>query len=413
MLTLQLCFIAFAASKIPFPWEYKGWTEFPASFFGADPSGLENVTQLAFVSRHQVAGWGWQQGCEAECGSGCARGCPQLPNPAASAMEEQASYKQASALKQYLKDHGGTNQATFVYRQISQSIWWYQENLKAFKNPQNRGFFFRSDIDDSFCWSYGPLWDFRNESAMNYFVDVVIGELTMREHDAVDLVFFDGGVGFLGAAPHPSPSGPIGNSNCTRKDHNYTDAERTASVLSYIETMRRAAIKLNDAGMIPVYSIELPFDATIAKNRGFPGNPVLTEMDVYRALENVTWMRYYEWFQASGWSESIGMSVENMVQETQLGIPVMAHAYPGKTPMDIGAAVAAFLIGASRLVYNTGLEFIPLQHRHGGLLLFPNKSIVGWRKPVDRQWVGLAPFVQLKMWWSRRKTPADQPACLD
>lgn len=50
-------------------------------------------------------------------------------------------------------------------------------------------------------------------------------------------------------------------------------------------------------------------------------------------------MRYYEWFQvnlqkllrrhvyhilqASGWSESIGMSVENMVQETQLGIPVM------------------------------------------------------------------------------------------
>eukprot|EP00039_Didymoeca_costata_P006564 m.91366 g.91366 ORF g.91366 m.91366 type:complete len:136 (-) comp13301_c0_seq2:2565-2972(-) len=121
----------------------------------------------------------------------------------------------------------------------------------------------------------------------------------------------------------------------------------------------------------------------------------------------------YHILQASGWSESIGMSVENMVQETQLGIPVMAHAYPGKTPMDIGAAVAAFLIGASRLVYNTGLEFIPLQHRHGGLLLFPNKSIVGWRKPVDRQWVGLAPFVQLKMWWSRRKTPADQPACLD
>jgi hypothetical protein len=87
-----------------------------------------------------------------------------------------------------------------------------------------------------------------------------------------------------------------------------------------------------------------------------------------QALANVTWMKYYEFFQSNGWSESIGMpshrrrsrsrgivapvyfirdspyrtnkavyrslhrrwlgmSVDNMMRETARGIPVMAHAY--------------------------------------------------------------------------------------
>jgi hypothetical protein len=39
-------------------------------------------------------------------------------------------------------------------------------------------------------------------------------------------------------------------------------------------------------------------------------------------------MRYYEWFQSNGWSESIGMSIENVINETaNHDLPVMAHAY--------------------------------------------------------------------------------------
>eukprot|EP00438_Fugacium_kawagutii_P014225 Skav210334 [mRNA] locus=scaffold4443:49401:56848:- [translate_table: standard] len=43
------------------PWNYEGFNSFPAFYFGANESGLENASWLPFVARHQVAGWGWQQ----------------------------------------------------------------------------------------------------------------------------------------------------------------------------------------------------------------------------------------------------------------------------------------------------------------------------------------------------------------
>ena len=68
-------------------------------------------------------------------------------------------------------------------------------------------------------------------------------------------------------------------------------------------------------------------------------------------------MMYAEWFQSSGWSESIGMSVENVMKESELGIPVMAHAY-GKPyncsdPNDVGvgSAIAAFMIAMGEYSY--------------------------------------------------------------
>jgi hypothetical protein len=58
----------------------------------------------------------------------------------------------------------------------------------------------------------------------------------------------------------------------------------------------------------------------------------------------------YEFFQAYGWSEGIGESVANMINETAHGVPVVAHAYGAPNncsdPLDkgIGIAVAAFLL---------------------------------------------------------------------
>jgi hypothetical protein len=31
-----------------------------------------------------------------------------------------------------------------------------------------------------YCWSSGPIWDFRNASGLKYYVDEVIGEITVR-----------------------------------------------------------------------------------------------------------------------------------------------------------------------------------------------------------------------------------------
>lgn len=52
------------------PWTYHGWESFPTNWFGANPTGGlggpgENNATLAVMTRHQLVGWGWQQGmCE-------------------------------------------------------------------------------------------------------------------------------------------------------------------------------------------------------------------------------------------------------------------------------------------------------------------------------------------------------------
>ena len=41
---------------------YSGFQRFPAFYFGGDERGDQAGTELAFVARHALAGWGWQQG---------------------------------------------------------------------------------------------------------------------------------------------------------------------------------------------------------------------------------------------------------------------------------------------------------------------------------------------------------------
>ena len=49
-----------------------------------------------------------------------------------------------------------------------------------------------------------------------------------------------------------------------------------------------------------------------------------TELGLVEALQNVTWMRGYEFFQGYGWSEGIGESVANMINETAHGVLLRA-----------------------------------------------------------------------------------------
>jgi hypothetical protein len=147
----------------------------------------------------------------------------------------------------------------------------------------------------------------------------------------------------LAENPHPSPSGLVGGSgNCSisynasegtgGKDLNFTDADRMDSIRASLGLLVEVAEKLNAASLIPIYSMAVPFDPIVAAHRGYPGliseGQTFTEAEVVEKLKNVTWMRYYEWFQSNGWSESIGMSIENVINETaNHDLPVMAHAY--------------------------------------------------------------------------------------
>eukprot|EP01052_Picozoa_sp_SAG31_P019788 SAG31_NODE_1459_length_8254_cov_4.297854_8_plen_519_part_00 len=130
--------------------------------------------------------------------------------------------------------------------------------------------------------------------------------------------------------------------------------------------MRRTAEELNANGQVPIFSLEAPFDPHVAQERGFPGSSsigrVMTEADIADALSHTLWYRYYEWFGASGWSESIGMSVLNVRNETARNIPVIAHAYPN-SDFKIGVQVAAFLIAQANYSYFMTSASCP---QHGG-----------------------------------------------
>jgi hypothetical protein len=69
-------------SKRAIPWPYKGYDSFPSNWFGANPTGGlggpgENNATLAIMAKHQLVGWGWQQGmydipCSVSTGQQCA-----------------------------------------------------------------------------------------------------------------------------------------------------------------------------------------------------------------------------------------------------------------------------------------------------------------------------------------------------
>jgi hypothetical protein len=173
LLLLLLLGAATAGAKIPMPFEYKGFDAFPASFFGADIWGVENDTEMALVAKHQISGWGWQQGCMQQCCSGACncessnpQGCPTKPpegySPATGhADEEGALYNQSRAFKRYLDAHpapASQTQGIFVYRQLSTPCWWWTKIYEAYTDPSKRGFFFTSESSGEYCWSSGPIW---------------------------------------------------------------------------------------------------------------------------------------------------------------------------------------------------------------------------------------------------------------
>ena len=190
-------------SKIPFPFPYRGFESFPASFFGADIWGVENGTEMALVAKHQLSGWGWQQGCMQQCCSGpkcnCETsnpvGCPDVPPAGFSpttghANTELPLHQQAVAFRRYLSAHASTavTQGVFVYRQLTNAVWWWAKNDRAYTDPARRGYFLTAPATGEYCWAAGPVWDFRNESARQYYIDEVIGELTQNETDGPNMV---------------------------------------------------------------------------------------------------------------------------------------------------------------------------------------------------------------------------------
>lgn len=71
-----------------------------------------------------------------------------------------------------------------VCRQVTYAAWWWRKNYDAYTNPATRKYFLRSASTGDFCWSNGPIWDFRNASARQYFINNVISEVVLPAHPA-------------------------------------------------------------------------------------------------------------------------------------------------------------------------------------------------------------------------------------
>ena len=117
--------------------------------------------------------------------------------------------------------------------------------------------------------------------------------------------------------------------------------------------MRRLAVKLNAAGIWPIYSSFNGFNATKYRNCPFPYD------EYYRTLSDVGWFRFYEWGIGNTKPEGGPGSEAQLLQamrESELGLPVIVHAYLDKHPASADSTprtlpIALFLLAQNEHWY--------------------------------------------------------------
>jgi hypothetical protein len=157
-------------------WNYSGFVRFPAFYFGAsEGSGVQSAQELAFVARHALAGWGWQQGHGAK------------------AHGEQQGQQAAARLRAVAprNSSGTAPDALCVYRQ-SESLFTYYDLMAAV--AANTSLAASSQLhapaNSSKLCGGGGLLSFSQQPFLDYWVNTVGSEIAMEDH--VDAVFYDG-----------------------------------------------------------------------------------------------------------------------------------------------------------------------------------------------------------------------------
>ena len=299
------------------PWSYKGYESFPSHYFGANQSGPQPVAELALIAQHQFAGWGWQADVDVTPTS----------DDGHYYNEETASAQVATRFASFAEFSGApkTTQGVFVYRHSQMALSWYTVQRAAYNNSVNNDFWMKGN-DGKTCVDKnrgGPAWNFSNPRAADFFVDEVVGELT-RETD-INSVFFD-----------ETDAEYCGGDTCTGQQ--LSTSARAQLYKDKIAVLRRTALKLNKAGIWPMFSSVNEVSATSShpQLRHCP----LPYTDYFDALKDVGWFRFYEFFGPS--------SLPTFMAEVASGLPVVVHA-PGN--MKDNLALATFLLGQGDYSY--------------------------------------------------------------
>jgi len=290
------------------PWNYEGFSSFPAFYFGANESGLENASWLPFVAQHQVAGWGWQQNYHS------------VGSDRWQYFQQEVSLAQmASRMATYMEITPPSPQkrlqALFVYRHLEVAEWYFTTSAAAFHDPNNRDMFLHNK-DGKICWdnfdNSGPYWNFSNPRVSEWFLNEVAAEI-IREAN-VQAVFFD-------ETDYLYCGGTAGN--CSADVH--TGAEGLAQYRAKLQLLRSLALKLNAKNVWPIYS----------SYNGYSDLPwrkcVMPFDEYYTTLQDVGWIRFYEFgigatSPSPSWDSQATLA--QAMRESELGLPVMVRAQP-------------------------------------------------------------------------------------
>jgi len=319
------------------PWPYRGFKSFPAFFFSANESGLEDVARLELAAQHQVVGWGWQQSHQ-RVG----------PNDGRYYQEEVYLAQMASRFAAFLQfAPSGSHkrrqtQAVFVYRHMEVAEFYFQTSAAAYHDPGNKDMFLH-DASGRVCWNTfdntGPYWNFSSPRTAEWFIKEIAAEL-VREAD-IQTVFFD-------ETDYLYCGGPAGNCSKTMLD----SATWAEQYRAKIQLMRQLTLKLNAAGIWPIFSSYNGFSDTPYRDCVLPFD------EYYIALHDVGWFRFYEWgFGATGpdpaWYSQA--QLKQALRESTLGLPVIVHPYPTAPPKSGGSQItlplALFLLAQNEYWY--------------------------------------------------------------
>ena len=297
----------------PPPWNYTGWERFPAFYFGAKEgnTGVQSAAELAFIGRHALGGWGWQQ----RHGLGH--------------HGEEAGLRAAAALRAAVGSHvGSTPDALFVYRQ-SEGLFSYYDLMAAV--AANTTLDTAATLRDPYTrlpCAGGGLLGFNNATFVKYWAETVGGEIAREPQ--VDAVFFDGFDKLY------SGSALSSTSNCS----GFALRNNTAIALqSKLHATLLQTQVLNRGGRVPILSSYNYFSQSALSmwSRSDGKHSVhshsmngISEDSYASMLAGHSWIRFYEVWLGHGESQDAAQ-ISNAVLETSVGIPFIARAAVGKT----------------------------------------------------------------------------------
>jgi len=196
-----------------------------AFYFGANEKGPQPAAELAFVARHALVGWGWQQGYDDR-----SRGGEALGQAAAAALRSIAPVGSGNT----------TPDAVFVYRQ-SEGLFPLYSLMADLNSSLLAAALARDPVNRSQLCGKGGLLGYSDDEFVQYWVDTVGGEIAGEEF--VDCVFYDGFDKLY-----------AGNTLASQGCPGFTPSATATELRHKLAAMARQADVLNARGRLPILS---------------------------------------------------------------------------------------------------------------------------------------------------------------